>query len=143
MENNPPNDGRDYHKALKDEKNQKAFNEKDFWKSVKRLAAKAGKNSVYSALLLFYTLKSEEVPMDKKAIIVGALGYLILPIDFIPDFIPVLGFSDDLAALTTALLTVRAHVTPAVRHQARQQLSTWFGPVEEHELSFVDEKLQA
>jgi len=78
-------------------------------------------------LCLYYTLMSPDVSVGNKTIIIGALGYFILPIDIIPDFIPVLGFTDDLAALKLAFDAVRASVTPDIENQARQKMAEWFG----------------
>ena len=64
-------------------------------------------------------------PADRMKII-GALGYFILPVDLIPDYLPVLGFSDDLAALTWALYSVAKNITPEVKVQAQEQLGKWF-----------------
>lgn len=55
---------------------------------------------------LLSSLENPETPAQLKARIVGAIGYTILPIDAIPDFIPVVGFTDDLAIVTTLLATV-------------------------------------
>jgi len=47
-----------------------------------------------SALWLAY--KRKDVPIIAKIFIIMAVGYALSPIDLIPDFIPVLGYLDDL-----------------------------------------------
>ena len=75
------------------------FSSKGFVEKISRVAKRAGAKLVYVALVLFYTLQSKEVPVKDKAIIVGALGYLISPLDVIPDAIPIVGLSEDLTVL--------------------------------------------
>ena len=61
---------------------------------------------------------------------VGALGiwnYQRLPIDAVPDITPVLGYSDDLGVLVSAVLTVAMYVTDDVRQQARDKVGSWLG----------------
>ena len=62
------------------------------------------------------------------------LGYFILPIDLIPDGIPVVGFTDDLAALVYALRTIWVNVTPDVEQQAAAKLKTWFKDVDAEQI---------
>lgn len=59
--------------------------------------------SIRSIILKKDCLKDENTPGKHKMIIIGALGYFILPVDLIPDFIPVAGFTDDAAALIACL----------------------------------------
>ena len=80
------------------------YNENEFWEKLKKFARKAGIKVTYAALLLFYVLKSPGTSTKDRAKILGALGYFILPIDLIPDFIPIAGYTDDLAARKAALL---------------------------------------
>lgn len=96
------------------------------YKSLSRLGATA----VYDILLLWYVLKSTDTPIKDKAIIIGAFGYFILPIDLIPDGIPVLGLTDDLGAIRLALGAVSHNITASVTDEARAKLSEWFGNVE-------------
>lgn len=103
------------------------YNEPDFWKKLRSLAGKAGRKVAYNALLLYYVLTSQDVPVRYKGIIIGALGYLILPIDFIPDFIPVAGFTDDLAALLTAVKMVADSVAPEIEQKAKEKVEEMFG----------------
>ena len=73
------------------------------------------------------------VPSGLKLKVLGALGYFILPLDFIPDAILGLGFTDDLAALTWALFKIKKFITPDIETRARERLREWFGPEEGEE----------
>lgn len=100
---------------------ERHYNDDGFWKKVKHVAALVGRKVLYPALQLYYVLQSRDVPVKAKTLIIGALGYLILPADLVPDFIPALGFTDDLTALLVALRAVGKHVTPEIRRQAKEQ----------------------
>ena len=102
------------------------YNEKDFWKKLGKVAGKAGVKTVYYALVLFYTLTDQNTPAKYKAIIAGALGYLILPLDVMPDFLPFTGLADDWAALIAAVAYVATAITPETKAKARLKLSQWF-----------------
>ena len=116
------------------EKYQDRYNEQDFAAKITKAAKKAGIKVIYLALLLYYVLKSPKVKMADKGKIWGALGYFILPIDFIPDFIPVAGYTDDLAALLWAFYAVAKNVTPEIEAQAKKKLHDWFGDYDENEI---------
>ena len=58
-----------------------------------------------------------------QATLLGALAYFILPFDFIPDMLPILGFTDDAAILATALRIVSSHITPEHREAAKAALA--------------------
>ena len=106
---------------------EKHYNDESFWEKIKKFAKKAGSKVIYTALKLYYAMKRPDTPAWAKSVIVGALGYLILPVDVIPDYIPVVGFSDDLAVLAAALGTVAAYINEEVKDKARQKMKDWFG----------------
>ena len=108
------------------EQYQGNFSESGFWNKVKKVAQKAGAKVIYVALILYYELMDPNVSPKEKAIIIGALGYFILPIDLIPDAIPVAGFTDDLAALMAAYAYVKTHLTSGVKFQAQNKMREWF-----------------
>jgi len=56
----------------------------------------------------------------------GALGYLIAPLDFVPDLTPVLGYSDDLMAITFAFLKVQGYIDDEVKDEAKALLAKVF-----------------
>lgn len=74
---------------------------------------------VYAVLLLYYTLQKDTVPMKTKGIILGALGYFILPLDLIPDAIPVIGYADDLGTLGIALMQVVMYIDQDIKDLAK------------------------
>ena len=85
-----------------------------FWPKITRVAAHvpfAGE-----ALALWYCARDEETPTGAKAMMLAALAYFVLPTDAVPDWIPVLGYTDDAAVLMTALTLVGKHLKP--RHRA-------------------------
>lgn len=102
------------------------YSDSGFWGKLAKFALKIGEPVVYNALLLFYLLKSPNCPVQQKTLILGALGYLILPVDLIPDAIPALGFTDDAATLVTIIKVVKNNITPEIENQAREKLAEWF-----------------
>lgn len=97
-----------------------------FVEKISHIAKRAGAKLVYAALVLYYTLQSKEVPLKDKAIIVGALGYLISPLDVIPDAIPIAGLGDDVAVLLYVLNKIKGDLTDEVKQRAYDKLSKWF-----------------
>lgn len=101
------------------------FNLDAFWEKLKSLITSLGKEGIYQLLLLFYTMQRPDIPAKIKAIILGALGYFILPTDAVPDFIPVLGYSDDLAIVAICVAYVRSWTTPAEEEKAKEKMREW------------------
>ena len=112
----------------------KYFSDSKLFKKLKKVAAKAGRKAVYYVLVLYYVSRDSSVPTSLKLKVLGALGYFILPLDFIPDVILGLGFTDDLAALAWALFTMKKYITPEIERKARERLREWFGPEEGEEM---------
>ena len=102
------------------------FTQQDFSDKIQRIAKRAGAKLIYVALLLYYLMQSDKVSFKDKAIIVGALGYLISPLDAVPDAIPIAGLADDLGVLLDALNKVWTSVDDNMKKQAREKLSKWF-----------------
>lgn len=69
---------------------------------------------------LYFCALDKSVPIKVKASIVAALAYLVLPADFVPDFLIGLGFTDDVAVLTALYSMVSAHITDDHRKQAKK-----------------------
>ena len=101
-----------------------------------RFARRLGAKLVYYAFVLYYALKSDSLSSKDRKIIIGALGYLILPLDLLPDFIPAIGFTDDAAALTLAIVKVLKNITPEVKAQAKDKLESIMGPVDPYDIEF-------
>ena len=118
------------------------FTQKDFVEKISRIAKRAGSKLVYAALILYYTLQSDKVSKADKAIIIGALGYMISPLDVIPDAIPIAGLTDDLAVLLYVLKKVWSGIDPEIIAKARERLSKWFDEEEINEIQhlFDDEE---
>ena len=102
------------------------FSQSEFVEKISRIAKRAGSKLVYAALILYYTLQSDAVSKTDKAIIIGALGYMISPLDVIPDAIPIAGLTDDFAVLMYVLKKVWTDIDPTIIEQAKEKLSKWF-----------------
>ena len=111
------------------------FSPTDFVDKVARVAKRAGAKLVYAAFILYYTLQSDKVSKKDKAMIVGALGYRISPLDAIPDAIPIVGLTDDLAVLLFVLKKVWGDVDPDIKQKSKDKLSKWF---DEDEIKEID-----
>ena len=111
------------------------YNESSFWNKVLSMAKKAGLKLIYLALLLYYTLESRNVSKTDKAIIIGALGYFILPFDVIPDYIPFIGYTDDMTILYYAYKRVKTNINDHIREKAKNKLDSIFGQYDSQEIS--------
>ena len=111
------------------------FSANDFVEKISSIAKLAGAKLVYAALVLYYTLQSDKVSKTDKAIIIGALGYMISPLDVIPDAIPIVGLTDDLGVLIYVLKKIWNNVDNEIKLKARAKLSKWF---DEDEISEID-----
>ena len=116
------------------------FTKGEFVEKISRIAKRAGAKLVYAALVLFYTLQSDKVTLKDKAIIIGALGYLISPLDVIPDAIPIAGLSDDLGVVIFVLQKIWGEVNEDVKEKARAKLSQWFDEDEIEEINTLFDK---
>ena len=102
------------------------FSKTGFVDKIASIAKRAGAKLVYAALVLYYTLESDQVSVKDKAMIIGALGYLISPLDVVPDAIPIAGLSDDLAVLIYVLKRVWVDVSDDVKKKAQSKMAQWF-----------------
>jgi uncharacterized membrane protein YkvA (DUF1232 family) len=104
----------------------KKFSSKKYLKLIRFNPGKIGSKALYTSLLLFYAFKRSETPSWAKNIILGTLGYLVSPIDLVPDLTPVLGYTDDLGMLSFGLVTIASFINKEVKEKAINSLNNWF-----------------
>ena len=91
-----------------------------FWIKLKQVVAKLP--FAEDLLAAYYCAFDRETPRHVQAALLGAIAYFVLPFDFVPDMLPILGFTDDAAVLATAIRMVASHITPEHREAARAAL---------------------
>jgi len=92
-----------------------------FWRKMRRVAASIP--FAEDLLAAYYCAFDHGTPLPVKMSLIGALAYFVLPIDAIPDVLPVLGFTDDAAVLASAIKLVASHIRPEHRAVARDKLA--------------------
>ena len=105
----------------------KEYSDAGFWDKLVRYARIAGQEVIEKALQLYYAAEHPNTPTWAKTVIYGALGYLIFPLDALPDVTPMVGYADDLGVLAAAIATVALYITDDVKRKAAQKLRDWFG----------------
>ncbi len=93
----------------------------EFWPKFKAFAARLPFAEEVAAG--YYCAMDRKTPFKVRGTLLAALAYFILPLDIVPDFLAIIGLSDDIAVLTTAFLMVRDHITEEHREQARRFLA--------------------
>ena len=99
---------------------------RSFWRKACRVAAHIP--FAEDLLAAYYCAFDRDTPLPVKATLVGALAYFVLPVDAIPDVLPVIGFTDDAAVLATAIKLVTSHMRPAHREAAKNKLAEFKAP---------------
>ena len=92
----------------------------DFKRKFKRVASHLP--FAEELLAAFYCAFDRATPKHVQISLLGALAYFILPFDFLPDFLPVLGFTDDAAVLATAIRMIAGQIKLEHRERARAAL---------------------
>lgn len=106
-------------------KYESSYSESGLWSTISKYAKKAGKEVILNALKLYYAMEMGKVTSKQVMIIIGALGYLISPVDLVPDFLPG-GLVDDAAVILAAVKTISACSDPEVVEAAKDKLEEWF-----------------
>lgn len=89
---------------------QEKYVEQNLWSKL----ASTGKKISFGAdiIALYNYMKDPFVSWQRKALIVGALLYFILPIDSIPDIMPIVGYLDDLGVITALIKHLGSELVP-------------------------------
>lgn len=109
------------------EEYEKAYSEEKLWQKARRNVKSIGTSLLYKAMQIYYVTKSPECPKKVKLTLYGALGYLISPIDFLPDILPALGYVDDASAIAAALAVAAVYITPEIKEKAKAKLDALLG----------------
>ena len=104
------------------EKYAEDYSDDGLWDKIRDNVTSIGLTLIYKALQLYYVAQSPNCPMKVKAGIYAALGYLISPIDLIPDFSPVVGYADDATAIGMAILLAQMYITEDIKAQAQGKI---------------------
>ena len=105
---------------------QKEYSETGFWSKLFATVKKAGSSLIETALMMYYSAKDPSTPKWAKTIVIGALGYFILPADAVPDAIPAAGFADDLWVNIGAFTMVAAYIKETHKEKARKKMENLF-----------------
>ena len=119
-------DGEQFKQADMD-KYAKNYSDEGLLSKIKGAIKKVGAGLIYKALQLFYVTQNPNCPLKIKAGIFAALGYFISPIDMIPDFAPIVGYTDDAAAIAIAITLAHIYIDDEVKRKAQDKLIDLFG----------------
>tara|TARA_B110000037_G_scaffold41233_1_gene50981 strand:- start:285 stop:641 length:357 start_codon:yes stop_codon:yes gene_type:complete len=95
----------------------------------------------YSVFLMYYAWKNPDTPSWAKQIIMGAIAYLLAPIDGIPDLTPFIGFTDDLSILSLSLMAIKFYVHDEVKSKAKEAMRRHFKTVDVKSIEDIEGKL--
>lgn len=102
------------------------------WKKFKKSSANLGKSSVYESIILYYIMRKKGLPTKAKFIILAALSYYVLTIDFITDIAAIIGIGllDDVLAIAVAHKYVMRHADAEIREKSKVKMESLFTPAQ-------------
>lgn len=100
-----------------------------FWPKFRRFVGKVPFSD--DLLAAYYCAFDTKTPRKVRGVLLAALAYFIMPVDFVPDFIIGLGFSDDATVLMTAFGLVSQYVKPQHKDKARETLEIELAKLDE------------
>ena len=91
-----------------------------------KILIRAGRTIAKPALEVLEMALDPFTPTQVRVSLMAALAYLIMPFDLFPDFMPLVGYSDDFVALTAVLSIWSKYMTPSIRSRAESKLNKLF-----------------
>ena len=104
-------------KSLRDEAKFGA----DFMARLKRVAKRIP--FAEDLLAAWFCARDPATPRRVRMTLLAALGYFVLPIDALPDIMPLLGFTDDAAVIAAAIAAVAGSITIEHRERAKKAMA--------------------
>ncbi|CAM5203659.1 hypothetical protein ARD30_23870 [Bosea thiooxidans] len=104
-------------KSLRDEAKFGA----DFMGRLKRVAKRIP--FAEDLLAAWFCARDPATPRRVRMTLLAALGYFVLPVDALPDIMPLFGFTDDAAVIAAAIAAVAGSITVEHRERAKQVLA--------------------
>ncbi len=101
------------------------YSDEGFWTKVFNSFHKKRISILETVLALYYSYKDDETPKWAKRVIVGALGYWIFPLDVLPDFLPGIGYSDDIATIFAAISVIALHIKSSHKTRAKEKIKSF------------------
>ena len=92
-----------------------------FWRRLKREAASLP--FLEDALTAHYCAFDRHTPLYVKAVLIGAIAYVVMPNHLLPKYIPLIGYADDAAIIAAAIKVVSSQIKPEHRHAAQRSLA--------------------
>lgn len=112
------------------------YSDTSFWNLLKKGAKSIGAIPLCYALALYYIMQHDKVSVVEKGMIIGALGYLIFPVDMIPDITPLLGFTDDAGVMALLISKMKNSIDDTIVENIYLKINQWF-PLSKKEIKAV------
>jgi uncharacterized membrane protein YkvA (DUF1232 family) len=94
--------------------------ERGFWKKLMKLAGRVP--FVEDLAAAYFCLVDPSTPGRVRGVVLVALAWFVVPASVLPEFIVVLGFTDDVAVVAIAARMVRRHIKQRHYQRAREVL---------------------
>jgi len=92
-------------------------------KYTKKYIGVIGTKGLYMVLLLYYAYNQKNTPTWAKRTIIGAIAYVLSPIDAIPDLTPFIGMTDDMGVLALSIVTIAYYINDEVKQKSKTKLN--------------------
>lgn len=98
------------------------------WTAIRKFGLKAGRTACKPLLTFYYVMTDENTTTADKALVYGAILYIISPFDLIPRrVLSVLGILDDAAVAALVIKKIQNKITPEIEAAVEETLDEWFG----------------
>ena len=98
------------------------------WDKIKTYALRAGRVATKPILTFYYVMRDAETTTLEKALIYGAIAYIVIPSDLLPRrVLGLLGILDDAAVIAYVYNKISKKITVEITNKVEETLDNWFG----------------